>query len=287
MRRWDVIHLHAFNLPLGVAVGLAGRPAVFTDHGAKPYRHPLHEGIRRRSLAAFLRRYVDALAANSRYTAVRTSQRYGVTPARVRVVHNGIAPRPDGTPRNPARGRGLVAVFLGRLVSFKRVEALVRAAAQISPAIPIRVLIVGEGPEGGELRGLAERLGVADRVAFLGFRSDVERVLRSADVLVHTSEGEPFGLAVIEACAQGLLPVVFADAGGALELLPPDGRVVNDVAELAAVLVDLVDGVELSEPAREARASWARRRFSIARTADEYGELYRAALKLSKAESGR
>ena len=52
----------------------------------------------------------------------------------------------------------------------------------------------------------------------------------TTEVLVQPSEGEPFGLAIIEACRQGALPIAFADGGGALEVLPPDGRIVVDDA---------------------------------------------------------
>ena len=65
------------------------------------------------------------------------------------------------------------------------------------------------------------------RVRFLGWMPDVTAVLRQADVIVLPSEGEPFGLAMVEGCAEGLLPIAFSDGGGALECIPPDGRVVR------------------------------------------------------------
>src|SRR5215211_1198601 len=56
LRSWDVIHLHAFNLPLGLAVARAGRPTVLTDHGSKPTggRHAFPEALKRRLLGSFL-----------------------------------------------------------------------------------------------------------------------------------------------------------------------------------------------------------------------------------------
>jgi glycosyltransferase involved in cell wall biosynthesis len=97
-------------------------------------------------------------------------------------------------------------------------------------------------------------------------------------VLVHPSEGEPFGLAVIEACATGALPIVFSDGGGVLETLPPDGVVVDDVEELAAALDGLLGSPLLLPEARRTRAQWAREAFPIARTSEKYLSLYESAL---------
>jgi glycosyltransferase involved in cell wall biosynthesis len=176
-------------------------------------------------------------------------------------------------------------VFVGQLKAFKRVDRIIRAVAHDRRPDGVRVLIAGSGPLEAHLRGLAQELGVAERVRFLGWTPDVTAVLRQADVVVLPSEGEPFGLAMVEGCAQGLLPIAFADGGGALECISPDGRVVQDVDELAATLDEVRGSHVLSEDARRARAEWARREFPIGKTAAGYLELYRSALSVAPGTS--
>ncbi len=73
-----------------------------------------------------------------------------------------------------------------------------------------------------ELRAEAERLGLLDRVRFLGQRADVPELLEAADIYLQPNTGpEPFGVALVEALAAGL-PVVTADIGGAPEIVTAD-----------------------------------------------------------------
>ena len=100
--------------------------------------------------------------------------------------------------------------------------------------------LFGEDGDEAELRALADRLGIADRVEFRGFRSDVATELERLDVFVHASVvPEPFGQVILEAMAAGV-PAVAAAGGGASEiatdgesaLLHPPG----DVEALAQAL---------------------------------------------------
>ena len=277
IRGWDVIHLHAFNVPLALAAIRAGRPIVFTDHGSAPRggRRLVPDLLKRGLLAFFLRRHVDAVTANSSYTAARASKLYGVQRGAMTVIHNGVTMEALGPAGNVARDEGLVVAFLGRLVRFKRVDRLLEAAASIPPQQKVRFVVIGNGPLEDRLRSLARRLSLDDTVSFLGVREDAASLLRGADVLVQPSQGEPFGLAIVEACALGLLPIIFADGGGAHEVLPPDGRVVDDSDHLARTLQELVGSAELSADARRARSDWALKTFPIDRTAEGYEAVYR------------
>jgi glycosyltransferase involved in cell wall biosynthesis len=280
IRAWDVVHLHAFNLPLAIAATRSGRPIVYTDHGSAPRggRRAMADAAKRALLARFIRRPGLSVAANSRHTAARAATLYGIPTGDVRVIHNGIAARWETSDESAGGRDALVVAFLGRLVHFKRVDRLLEAVASIPSDCPVRVLVIGSGPMESELRSLARRLGIGDRVAFLGLRQDAPSLLGQVDVLVQPSQDEPFGLAIAEACSVGVLPIAFADGGGALEVLPPDGRVVRDARELASVLEDLAGSAELAAQARRARAVWARETFPIERTAEGYQAAYRAVL---------
>ncbi|MEK6327872.1 MAG: glycosyltransferase family 4 protein [Actinomycetota bacterium] len=286
LAEFDLIHLHAFNLPLGAIAIKSGRPIVFTEHGNFGAGRKLGIAGRLRRLAQrrFLHRACAEIAANSNWTAHRMAALYGIDEERISVVHNGIdASRGGSAPARDPDG-GIVVAFVGRLAGFKRVDRLLRALSQVQESERIRALIVGEGPLEGDLTALSSSLGCDSMVDFLGYRSDVEAILSASDVLVQPSQGEPFGLAIVEACRQGALPIVFADGGGALEVLPPDGRVVADESELAGVLDELVnDPTVRSDAARRARAQWAVERFPIDRTAAAYLTLYRSALERHRA----
>lgn len=285
LRDADLVHLHAFNLPFAALVMRARRPVVFTEHGSfcLGRRLRLRERPKRLAQRLFLRRFA-AIAANSSYTRQRLCQLHRIDSREVPIVHNGVDFASITPPGTEGGGRPvLLAAYVGRLAGFKRVDRLIDALAQVPPQARLRVIVVGAGPLDEDLRRLAEERGLDGRIRFLGAREDLDEVLREADVLVHPSEGEPFGLAIVEACARGMLPVVFSDGGGALEVVPPDACVAGSVEELAAILVGLAGSDALSPSARCKRSAWAREAFPIARTADAYLDIYRSVIAASSA----
>lgn len=283
LRHGDVVHMHAFNVPLWLTVMRTRRPVVFTDHGKlpSPGHNAASELVKERLLGRWLRRDDVAVAVNSRHTARQLCTSTRLSLEDIEVVHNGVdlpSIRSAGSSERPPGP--LVAASIGRLVPPKRVERFLHAMEMVNrrtPALDVRGLIVGDGPEGPELRRLAAGLGLTAHVEFMGARSDVGEILDGVDVLVHASRDEPFGMVVAEAGAHGALPIVFDDAGGALEVIPPDGLVVSDVAEIASALSKLPGSQALSPAARNARQTWTREHFSIERTADKYDLMYATA----------
>jgi glycosyltransferase involved in cell wall biosynthesis len=279
-RNADVVHLHGFNVPLGFCAWRSGRPVVFTDHGNAALGRPIAwaERVKARLQCAFLGHLCAAIAANSKWTAARLAERCHVCAERIEVIHNGIA-FDQGAPTQPTEpGDRLTVAFVGRLAGMKRVDRLLKAIALMPEEARPRVLVVGEGPEGGQLRALKARERL-QTVEFLGTRSDVPEILTRSHVLVLPSHAEPFGLVVVEACDAGALPIVFTDGGGAKEALPPSGLMVSDARELATVLSGLepTSGL-LDQAARAKRRTWAREHFAIERTAQAYLRLYERAL---------
>jgi glycosyltransferase involved in cell wall biosynthesis len=252
---------------------------VFTEHGnfglgRKPgWRDSVKWGLQRR----FLRRDVTRLAANSAHTAQRLSKTHGIDANTTRIIHNGVSDLGSEIVTRPEND-DLRVICVGRLVPFKRVDRALEGLAHARRRRQMRLDIVGGGPMEEQWRGLAGSLGVSARVQFHGYRTDVRQLLSGADILLQPSEAEPFGLVILEGCAEGLLPIVFADGGGALEILPPDGIVVESTRELASVLDGLVDSTALADGARMQRWAWVRDRFPISATASQYLELYRSAL---------
>ncbi len=105
-------------------------------------------------------------------------------------------------------------LFAGRLLPFKGVSLAIEALARLRGW---RLIVCGEGPDEERLRGLAQRLGVMDRVDFRGWvdREELARIMRNeTDVFVFPSLHDQAPLVVAEATAVGL-PVVSLDRGGA------------------------------------------------------------------------
>jgi len=84
--------------------------------------------------------------------------------------------------------------------------------------IPVRFLVAGEGVLRKEMETLAEELGIADRVVWMGFCQKPADVIPAGDVFLLPSEGEAFGFVITEAMCCGL-PVVGAKTGAIPELI--------------------------------------------------------------------
>ncbi len=130
---------------------------------------------------------------------------------------------------------------LGRLHTDKGFDTLIRALALVPGPV---LAIAGAGPQDAALRDLARREGVADRVAFLGWRRDAGALLRAADLFVCSSRIEPLGNMVIEAWSAGC-PMVAVRADGPGELINDgvDGLLVGheDPPALARAIMALLE----------------------------------------------
>lgn len=192
----------------------------------------------------------------------------GGAEALVRIVPNGVPlPRPDGRTRQELRSMlglpdgPLVGVF-SRLARWKGQHVLLEALARLPD---VRGVIAGtalfeEDAYAQELQSTVERLGLADRIGFLGHRDDIPDLMRAVDIVIHPSIApEPFGLTVVEgmlACspvigtAAGAIPEIL-DRGQAGWLVAPD-----DAVALSGAISEIFASTEEVER----RVAHARRR---------------------------
>jgi len=136
--------------------------------------------------------------------------------APIHVVTGGI----DARRFFPARDAPIFDVILvGRLTEVKRVDVFLRAVQIVARQLsPLSACVVGGGSLRDELENLADELGIADRVRFVGQQNDVERWLRRARIFVLTSDNEGLALSLIEAMLCGL-PAIESNVGDLPDLV--------------------------------------------------------------------
>jgi glycosyltransferase involved in cell wall biosynthesis len=217
---------------------------------------------------------------------------------RIRRVHNAVDLSvfcPSGGSLNLAEASGLPAdaglVRIGLVATFGRWkghEVFLDALAQLSRELPVRGYVIG-GPvyqtsdsqrNLDELRAYAASRGLAGRVGFTGHISNVAAAMRSLDVVVHAStRPEPFGMVIAEGMATARA-VVAVRNGGAQELFEDEvdalGHRMGDAGDLARQLRRLVSDAALRASLARAARETAQRRFSPARMATEFLEVYAA-----------
>jgi glycosyltransferase involved in cell wall biosynthesis len=175
-----------------------------------------------------------------------------------------------------------VIACIGRLDRQKGVDWLLEAMPRAFAELPEHDLVLaGDGPERAPLAALAQRLGIAQRVRFVGFRRDVPEILAASDVLVLASRWEGMPNAVLEAMAAGR-PVVATDVAGVAEALGPlAGEQIappNDPGQFVRKMVAI-----LADPALAARLGRenqlrVRAEFSLPAMVAAYQRLYVALL---------
>jgi UDP-glucose:(heptosyl)LPS alpha-1,3-glucosyltransferase len=222
-------------------------------------------------LAMERRQYRDSrtlVVAISEMVRRHFQQYFGVAPEALRLVRVATDPgRFDESDRPRRRiewhetwGIGpdeTVALFAGMNYRLKGLEPLLHAVRRLPERTPLRLLIAGHRHT-AEFERLARRLGVAERVRFIGYCSDMRNCYFAADFLVHPTFYDPCSNVVLEAMACGL-PVITTRYNGASELLHPprEGYVLDDPhdhAHLAWTLTQMLD------PARRAACGQAARK---------------------------
>src|ERR1700694_6003809 len=167
----------------------------------------------------------DGVAANSSYLRDRTREAFGIT-SEIEVIRNFV--NCDVYVRSPelvaemrpryAQPHEKLLVHLSNFRPVKRVQDVVEVFARVAQAIPPRLMLIGDGPDRSIAEYLATRLGVRDRVHFIGKQDNVNELLPIADLMLMPSEMESFGLAALEAMACSV-PTIATRVGGVPELI--------------------------------------------------------------------
>jgi UDP-glucose:(heptosyl)LPS alpha-1,3-glucosyltransferase len=220
---WDVIQSHERTLRQDVY--RAGEGCHRAYLASEPRRRD--RGLYHRIVLALERRvfartpYIAAIADVGR-REIETL--YGVPPERLAVVYNGVDlerfhPMNRARYRTDARAEAAIpagaftVLFVGSGFARKGLATAIEAFAAFSDR-ESRFVVIGKG-DVRSYQSAAARLGVGERIAWLGARADLERWYAAADIVVLPSRYEPFGNVHLEALAAGLPIVASARAGGA------------------------------------------------------------------------
>lgn len=281
--RPDVVHtwLFAANSFGRVAARWAGVPhLVASERCVDRWKTWSHFEIDRR-----LSRFTEAITTNS--SGVRDFYaRHGIDPEKFRVIPNGIGASAGETiPRAEALRRlGLepdqrLILAVGRLWPQKRYRDLIWAAELIATIRQgTTLVIIGDGPQRGELLRHRDAVTTPQRVRFAGGRDDVAALLPHADAFWIASEYEGQSNAVMEAMRAGV-PVIGSDIPGNRDLIVPDetGFLVElgDKAGFARQTNRLFECPELAQRLGRAGRDRIGSAFTVERMAAEHAGLYR------------
>lgn len=238
-----------------------------------------------RLTSSLVDRYVCVSEAVARYA----THRGGLARDKLVVIPNGIdvekysdIPAFDPQTLGIASGRRLVT-YIGRLEGQKGVHWLLKTAPAWLNRLPdCDLLIVGKGPQQPRLEQLCQKLGIASRVHFVGWRSDVPEILAASQMLALPSRWEGMPNVVLQAMASRL-PVIATDAEGVRELLGPeaDAQVVRygDSQAFTNKLVKILSDQQLAAELGGKNRFRAEREFTFERVVAAYQNLWTSLLE--------
>jgi glycosyltransferase involved in cell wall biosynthesis len=284
--RPTILHTHLVHADFhGLPAGRLARVPVLvsTKHGFNPFRGNRAFAAADRGVARLADVHIAISAGLARYLAESES----FDEASFEVVHYGIEPGPSPT---PPPGVPRLAI-VGRLIPIKGHEVLLRALATVGGDLPeVTLEIAGEGPLEQELRASVVRLGLHDRVSFLGRVAPAAPVFERAEIVVVPSFGEGFGMVALEAMERGR-PVIASAVGGLPEIVEDarTGLVVPPGAAetLATAIRELATDRARAAAMGAAGRARALEEFSQTRCTDRIEALYRGALATAGARRRR
>ncbi len=175
-----------------------------------------------------------------------------------------------------------ILVHVSNFRKVKRIEDVLLVFEKVRKQIPVKLLMIGDGPERQSAEDLCRKLGTCNDIRFLGKQEQLEEILNITDLFILPSQYESFGLAALEAMACGV-PVISSDAGGLKEInengfsgyLSPIGDI-EDMAKNAMYI--LKDEAVLKQFKENALVQ--SQKFSIEKIVPQYEELYNSVMEM-------
>lgn len=290
-KNYDVINLHTHSPWAFLATKMAKKKTVFTFHGALGLKkkwtdipvkifyclmmNPLCDRITFASESS-LQRYLKGISCKPKKEKIELFP-YGLQIDKIRADH---------TKKEVRKALGMDGKFIigtaARMDPAKRLDRLIEAFAHLPQHNDFELVIMGTGDTHYQdyLKNMVENYQLQEQVHFMGYRTDVLDIIASLDLFVLPSCNEPFGLALLEAMALGIPSAVFADGGGAVDIIGGSGFIVRDPQELAEVISTLKEDERLKERVSQ-NVRLRAEKFDISKTAERLYHIYKAALQKS------
>jgi N-acetyl-alpha-D-glucosaminyl L-malate synthase BshA len=224
----------------------------------------------------------DAVTAVSQYLRDKTIEFFDIK-KEIEVIYNFIEEQPDQRKkcdelrlRIAPHGEKIIS-HLSNFRPVKRVEDVIDVAHKMSEKMPIKVMMIGDGPERSKAEARARELNISEHVQFLGKQDNVYLLLSLSDLFIMPSNLESFGLAALEAMACGV-PCITSNAGGLVELVKEGvsgfTTEVGDVDKMAEYALQVFSESGLLEKLKQSSRAYALKNFHVNKIIPQYIDLY-------------
>lgn len=275
LKEWeiDVVHAHHYDQAIiaWLATKLYRRTKLVIGRHYSDSLYRLSDKLKSRILIGLeqaINRHAARIIVPSRMIFEILTERQGIDPAKIDIVHYGFAPakyagveasKIVGVRNEFAMDGKFVVANFSRLHEEKGHAFLVEAAAKLKDDIPnLLVICVGEGPERSSIEKQIKELGVGENVKLAGWRTDAMAIMAASDAVVQSTLQEAFSQAMIEALWMSK-PLIMTDVSGARDVIRDgeNGLIVQkaDSSALADAIKRLVAdpalGKEMAHAGRE------------------------------------
>lgn len=287
---FDIIHAH-YAIPHAAAAylavkALAGKsPKIITTlHGTDITLIGQDKSFY--TVAKFSIEACDGVTTVSKYLVDKTCETFQIK-KKIRMIPNFVDTE-RFKPGGAVCGRGYFAeadqkiiMHMSNYRPVKNASHVVEIFDIIQRKIPSKLILVGDGPDAGNVNGLVRELGLADKAMFLGNQDRVHEILPLADLFLLPSASEAFGLVALEALSCGV-PVVGSIVGGLPELISDgvNGYLcpIGDIEAMAKRSLEILTDEKLAKKMSECGRELALEKYKIDNVIDEYLRYYREVL---------
>lgn len=170
-----------------------------------------------------------------------------------------------------------VVIHVSNFRPVKRVQDVVKTFARISETMPAKLLLVGDGPEMTPVCRLVKKLGLTDKVHFLGKQENLEELYSISDLKLLLSEKESFGLVALEAMACGV-PCIGTNVGGMPEVIQhgETGYIceLGDIEDISSKAILLLSNQQLHQEFANNGVLIVNKKFRAEQIVGQYEQLY-------------
>jgi glycosyltransferase involved in cell wall biosynthesis len=286
---YDIVHTHDYksNVLAGLFRTKYRYKIVATAHGYNPT-------TRRELLYYQLERWIFKYVVHAVIAPTQDMQQklhgFGINMKKLHIIPNGIETNGRQSElqltHQPSRSsnRQVQLLYIGRLSEEKNLENLLRAVVILREEnIAVKLMIAGDGPSRRQIENNIAEWKLADNVSLAGFVSDVNPLLKMADIVVNPSRTECMPNSILEAMLAGV-PVVATDVGGVREMIRDQVDGLLCPPENSAALAEAIKKLILNPTMAKNMAASAHERvvneFTFEKHMEKTLEIYRQILMI-------